>query len=245
MARFGWHGTGPIPVELDLRRCGWELAEPAAPADHYEPGSAFPVLQTELDAAAAMRNRSARAPIVLVGVADGIARAHWLALGFGDVLPRDVPLVELDQRFHRVAQALAALPRQRGHGQLRLDLLTREGHVGEHRLGLHPREFALLWRLAESPGEPVSADALLSQVWQLHFRPETNSLAVHVCRLRAKLAVAGLPDIIRTAPAGGYVLAACPMEADHRRAADADGGELGLDEQVRLVAPLRPQHAKV
>lgn len=182
MARFRWYGPEVIPAELDLRRRGWDLI-PAPSAQAAGSGELpAPVLLNDVAAAMWIHSRTERAAMVLLGVDDGIARAHWLALGFGDVLPGGLALAELYQRIHRVAQALAALPRQRGHGQLRLDLLAREGHVGERRLGLHPREFALLWRLAEAPGEAVSPEALLSQVWQINFRPETNSLAVHVCR---------------------------------------------------------------
>ncbi len=107
---------------------------------------------------------------------------------------------------------------RRAHGPVVLDLLHREGWVGRHRLGLHPREFALLWRLAENPGVPVPPGILLSEVWHLAHRPETNSLAVHVCRLRAKLAGAGLADLLHTSP-GGYLLSPVAEEAA------AGGGE--------------------
>ncbi len=245
MARFGWYGTDAIPAELDLRRKGWVLTGPFTSENAANTLFAVPFLLTDIELAMRRHTRSQRAPVVLVGVADGIARAHWLALGFGDVLPADIGLAELEQRLRRVAEALAALPRQRGHGRLRLDLLARDGHVGERRLGLHPREFGLLWRLAETPGEAVSPDALLSQVWQLNFRPETNSLAAHVCRLRAKLAVAGLPDIIRTAPGGAYVLAAGPTEPSHALDLPGELGDSALDEHVRLVAPTQRAYAKV
>jgi hypothetical protein len=36
--------------------------------------------------------------------------------------------------------------------------------------------------------------------------PDTNSLAVHVFRLRAKLIIAGLEGLVKTAPSGGYYL---------------------------------------
>ncbi|MBW8754871.1 MAG: winged helix-turn-helix transcriptional regulator [Sphingomonadales bacterium] len=93
-------------------------------------------------------------------------------------------------------------------GSLRLDLLARDGFVGTRRLALHPREFALLWRLADTPGVVVAKRALLSEVWRLCHMPDTNSLAVHVFRLRAKLAGAGLAGLVQTAPEGGYLLAA-------------------------------------
>ncbi len=243
MAQFGWLSAGPIPAEFDLRRCAWDLIA----ADIATSGRTIPLLLLDQTVAAGLRTRTARAAVTLVGIDDPIRRSHFLALGFGEVLPRDVTLDELAARMRRVTAALGALPRRRGHGLLQLDLLTREGHVGERRLALHPREFALLWRLAETPGEPVAADALLSEVWQLHFKPETNSLAVHVCRLRGKLAVAGLAQIIRTTPDGAYVLTAGQVPAERAPpelalmapgAVPLPADQDGLDEYVRMVEPL-------
>jgi two-component system, OmpR family, response regulator len=99
------------------------------------------------------------------------------------------------------------LPRELAAGPLRLDLLARDAFSGRQALGLHPREFALLWRLAEARGAAVCGQDLLREGWRLSFRPETNSLAVHVSRLRAKLRLAGAGGLIETVPFG-YRLAA-------------------------------------
>lgn len=61
--------------------------------------------------------------------------------------------------------------------------------------------------MLERPGEVLSRAALYAQVWRLNYLPETNSIAVHVFRLRAKLAFAGLDSMVRTAPSGGYYVA--------------------------------------
>ncbi|MDE2436703.1 MAG: winged helix-turn-helix domain-containing protein, partial [Sphingomonadales bacterium] len=97
-----------------------------------------------------------------------------------------------------------------------------------------PREFDLLWRLAEAPGSAVSAEALLNDVWRLSFRPETNSLAVHVSRLRAKLRLAGLDGLIETLPDGSYRLAlgAARLGSCAKIVTEAD--KLALDAYLRL-----------
>jgi len=105
-----------------------------------------------------------------------------------------------------VAEQARWLPDRRTVGPLLLDLQRRDCQVGGRALRLHPREFALLWRLADEPGRRVSKRSLLRDVWQLGFEPETNSLAVHVFRLRAKLAQEGLVDVVRTDPGDGYAL---------------------------------------
>jgi DNA-binding response OmpR family regulator len=102
------------------------------------------------------------------------------------------------------------IPRFREAGDVTLDLFHRDGRVDDRWLALHPREFALLWRLAEQPGEPITRQQLLAEVWRIHFEPETNSLAVHVARVRAKLEPFGLARLIGTHPGGGYFLDAPP-----------------------------------
>lgn len=230
MGQFGWLGAQRIPSRLDLRAEGWELA--ALPQDLAE--APFPLLLADLPRAIAIRSARVRAKVLVADIPDAVTRAHLLALGFGEVMGCEFHIGELRQRTARLARTLASLPRRRDHGPVTLDLMHREGWVGRHRLGLHPREFALLWRLAESPGEAVSPGTLLTEVWNLAHRPETNSLAVHVCRLRAKLAVAGLPDLLRTSPAG-YVLVPLAAPDREREGLPARTGECE-SEPARLDA---------
>lgn len=98
------------------------------------------------------------------------------------------------------------IPRFREAGDVVLDLVHRDGRVEAKWIGLHPREFELLWRLAEEPGCRITKKQLLADVWRLEFEPETNSVAVHVARVRAKLSAFGLQAILATHPDGGYLL---------------------------------------
>lgn len=149
-----------------------------------------------------------RRRVLLAGVSCSDERAHLLRMGFGEVMGLGVALPEMAIRAERLAQGASALPALRHVGALTLDLLARDGRVGGRRLGLHPREFALIWRLADQPGEAVAKADLLGDVWQLAHVPDTNSLAVHVSRLRAKLAAASLDGAVRTLPGGAYALVA-------------------------------------
>ena len=203
MPHFGWVAGGTdLPWQWDLRRVGWALA----------PGAAQVCLVD-------MRGRSrGLAPAALAGAADarrclflGVdcphERARLLASGAGEALSASVDLAELEQRAHRLAAAHECLPRRCEVGPVTLDLLHRDARAEHGWLALHPREFALLWRLAQRPGELVSRTRLLRDVWRLDFEPGTNSVEVHVSRLRAKLAAAGIEGLVETDPQGGYRLA--------------------------------------
>lgn len=102
------------------------------------------------------------------------------------------------------------IPRFREVGDVTLDLFHRDGRVDDRWLGFHPREFELLWRLAETPGERLTRRQLLSEVWRINHEPNTNSVAVHVARVRSKLGACGLAGMLVTHPDGGYYLEASP-----------------------------------
>lgn len=142
--------------------------------------------------------------------AAGIAGASLLR--FEGLTPAETaPLAGPDLRLlgWHLSRAVAIgelLPRRRSIGPLTLDLVYRDANAGGAWLHLHPREFALLWRLADSPGSRVTRGELCRDVWRLRHEPETNSVEVHVSRLRAKLASAGCASLIETDPRGGYRL---------------------------------------
>lgn len=202
MAWFQWVSLRPLPAAWDLRGCGWRLIE----SEGETGGRVARLIDGSVADTAPGRLAPALRPRALVlGLADSAARARWLAMGYADALSGDLALAELGQRATRVIDSSG--PARRHAGRLVLDLLTRDARIEGRRLRLHPREFALLWRLSDCPGAPVTRRALLRDVFDLSFDPGTNRLAVHVCRLRKKLAWAGLANLLATVPGeGGYRL---------------------------------------
>lgn len=212
-----------IPAAYDLRRLGWHLLSDERSsgriAEHVVLGRPHD-LNINRWMGLAGCNLVQRKWMMLLEVEESLERARMLRLGFGDALGREPSLDELEARVLRLAQHAESLPRYRRHGAVKLDLLARDAFVAGRALGLHPREFALLWRLCESPGEPVGPEELIRDVWRLNFRPETNSLAVHISRLRAKLRTAGVDGLVETEFDGSYCLSpdtrrpALPFERD-------------------------------
>ncbi len=90
-------------------------------------------------------------------------------------------------------------------GGLTLDLARRRARVGDRAVDLSDREFRLLYHLAAHPGEVVSRERLLSEVWGYSFDPGSNVVDVCIRRLRKKL---GNPSPIETVRHAGYRLVA-------------------------------------
>ena len=210
MALFCWHSERiDPPARWDLRRTGWEICASDPACTSQSP--AVRLVDTGGFAAGArlkiLESEARPAGVILLAVDEPEERASLLALGCGEALPSNAGLAELDIRARRLARLPGMLPRLREAGPVTLDLLHRDGRVGPRWLALHPREFALIWRLAERPGRTVTRPELLRDVWRLRHEPETNSLQVHVSRLRSKLGAQGLASLVATDETGGYRLA--------------------------------------
>lgn len=210
---FGWLADeAEPPWQWDLRSFGWRLCHGTggcrAECRH--------VLICDVRALSAER-RAAMAEadkpawrLIMLGVEQPAERARLLSSGCAEALPAAVAARELEARTRRVNDMFGMLPRWRNVGPLVLDLFHRDARQGARWLNLHPREFGVLWRLADTPGEQVTRRQLLTDVWRLNHEPETNSVEVHVSRLRSKLAQAGCAQLVQTVPEGGYRLAQNP-----------------------------------
>lgn len=101
-----------------------------------------------------------------------------------------------------------ALPgrRFRAAGDLTLDLFHRDGRVDAEWLGLSASEFALLWRLAAAPGERLSGTQLRAEAWSIAFDPASDGITAHMARVRAKLAAAGVGQLVRSDAEGCHFI---------------------------------------
>ncbi|WP_456845440.1 response regulator transcription factor [Cellulomonas sp. P5_C6] len=73
------------------------------------------------------------------------------------------------------------------HGALQLDLRTRRMKVGAQEVDLSAREFALAETFLRHPGDVLTRERLLSEVWGYDFDPGSNVVDVYVRYLRRKV----------------------------------------------------------
>ena len=238
--RFRWLSHSRLPIECDLRRCGWTLEDRADP----DPGAIGLLQFAAVDCVGAIARLEAVSPgerrlVLVLGIDSVEQRAMLLRAGFADALGNGTDIVELDARANRVLEQSRWMPREQRLGSLLLDLFARAAFRRGKSLGLNPREFALLWRLGETPNKTVSKETLIRDVWRMGFVPETNSIAVHMSRLRRKLALVGLHDCIDTT-GGGYRLNV-PNDG-HAIDLDGDATILRPVHDTNEASPARLQH---
>jgi DNA-binding winged helix-turn-helix (wHTH) protein len=93
-------------------------------------------------------------------------------------------------------------------GPLELDLIDRTAKREDRRIDLRPREFRLLKYMMQRSDELLTRAALLKDVWQYKFVPETNLVDVHMGRLRRKVDASNEPPMIRNVRGVGFILSA-------------------------------------
>ena len=117
---------------------------------------------------------------------------------FGELLARIQALIRRDSRAidsHNLSIA-----------DLNMDLLSREVTRSGQRIDLPAKEFTLLEYLMRNQGRIVSKTAILENVYDYGFDPQTNVVDVLVCRLRNKMDKDFSPKLIHTVRGMGYIL---------------------------------------
>jgi two-component system, OmpR family, copper resistance phosphate regulon response regulator CusR len=149
-------------------------------------------------------------PVVILTALDSITdKLAGLEGGADDYLAKPFDFQELLARVRlRLHPERHLEPLILRAGDLTLDLRTRRAQVGGHSVDLSAREFGLAEVLFRHPGQVLSREQLLSQVWGIDFEPGTNVVEVYVRYLRRKLGadrietVRGMGYRLRTDPAG-------------------------------------------
>ncbi len=153
-----------------------------------------------------LRDQRLTVPVVLVTARSALnERLEGLNLGADDYLTKPFYVDELIARLHAVTRraagnALTVLQ----HGNISVNLVTRDVRRAGQPVDLTAREFALLTYLLRSPGQTFTRAQICEHVWNYHFDPGTNLVDVYVQRLRRKLEADDDPSLIETIRGVGY-----------------------------------------
>jgi DNA-binding response OmpR family regulator len=127
--------------------------------------------------------------IMLSGRTSETDRVRGFARGADDYVSKPFHYPELAARIAAVLRR-ARGRRERGLikvGELRIDPASREVSMGERKVELSAKEFALLHTLARDPVRVFTKEELLRDVWGFKLMGSTRTLDSHASRLRRKL----------------------------------------------------------
>ena len=150
------------------------------------------------------RRKDKKTPVIILTARDGVGdTVQGLEGGADDYVTKPFRFEELLARVRvrlreeRTAEATVLVA-----GETSLDLRTRSVTVDNKVIELSAREFALAELFFRHPGQVLSREQILSNVWGYDYDPESNVVDVYVRYLRKKLGT----DRIQTVRGMGYKL---------------------------------------
>lgn len=135
-----------------------------------------------------LRREGNNVPVLMLTAKGAVnERVVGLDAGADDYLIKPFALEELTARL-RVFQRRNEVPDDRlVVGDLVLDPLARRAWRGDIELGLARREFDILQTLMDNVGHVVSRDYILGEVWKGESDIQSNTIEVHISKLRSRL----------------------------------------------------------
>ncbi|ADE86738.1 response regulator transcription factor [Rhodobacter capsulatus] len=161
-------------------------------------GRGIPFLKT-------LRTQGVATPVIILTALDQVSdRIEGLNAGADDYLVKPFDLAELTARIGSVARRYAGNPNPVIRlGELTIDLAARELRRAGKAVALTAREWALFELLLSRPGQIFPKRDLEDRLYSFDDEIGSNTLEVHVSRLRKKLGA----QVIETERGLGYRLA--------------------------------------
>ncbi len=154
------------------------------------------------------RNQGSSTPVLILTARDGVDdRVTGLNAGSDDYMLKPFAMEEL------VARLRALLRRPGGTlgtvievGNLSFDATAREVRINDISLAISRREMGVLEHLMRRAGRVVPKDVLEDKIYGFDEEVSSNSVEVHVSRLRKRLAASDADVAVHTIRGVGYLL---------------------------------------
>jgi len=136
-----------------------------------------------------LRMKGCVTPVIILTALDQISdRIQGLNAGADDYMTKPFDLSELSARLNAVARRYSGNPNPLVEiGDLQVDLAARAVARGGRPVDLTAREWALFEAFVQRPGQVMSKAQLEERLYAFGAEVESNTIEVHVSRLRKKL----------------------------------------------------------
>lgn len=151
-----------------------------------------------------LRRKGCVTPVIILTALDQISdRINGLNAGADDYMTKPFDLSELSARLNAVARRYSGNPNPLVEiGDLQIDLAARTVVRCGRPVDLTAREWAIFEAFVQRPGQVLSRTQLEERLYAFGAEVESNTIEVHVSRLRKKLG----PAIVDTVRGIGYRL---------------------------------------
>lgn len=136
-----------------------------------------------------LRGRGDVTPVIILTALDQISdRIEGLNAGADDYMVKPFDLSELSARLAAVARRYSGNPNPLVKvGRLQIDLAAKSVHCDSKKIQLTAREWVLFEAFVQRPGQLLSKAQLEERLYAFGTEVESNTIEVHISRLRKKL----------------------------------------------------------
>jgi two-component system, OmpR family, response regulator MprA len=151
--------------------------------------------------------RGMNVPILMLTARDAVPdRIAGLDSGADDYLVKPFDFDELVARIRALLRRTQAqLEEVLTCADLHLHTGTREAYRGSRRIDLTTREYELLLLFLRNPRQVLTREQILDRIWG-DLTVDSNTIEVHIGRLRDKLELYGEERLLQTIRGAGYAL---------------------------------------
>ena len=153
--------------------------------------------------------RTAQVPVIMATAKGSeFDKVHGLDNGADDYIAKPFGMMEMVSRVKAVLRRYKQEDKQSRltAGELVMEIDKHRVMAGGQEVVLTFKEFELLYKLLERPGQVFTREQLLTDIWGYDFAGETRTVDVHVRTLRLKLGEAGA--LVETVRGVGYRIGA-------------------------------------
>jgi len=125
--------------------------------------------------------------LLLTGLTTPEDVVRGLGEGGDDYLAKPYDFDILLARIEALLRRSRHIPKTLTKGALRLDIIANRAFLEGNDMMLAPKEFALLFLMAQNEGKLLTAASLYEAIWKLPLEDDTSVIRTAVSRLRQKL----------------------------------------------------------